>query len=427
MIKHIKDTYIDLFLFLKKPVEHSNDNHSFKEKLIKLFLILTLEIAITGLWVLLLSALENFGLVSLENHKIEELFKTMPKGILIFAVIIAVPMLEEIIFRSYLRYKTNYLLRFFILLFYVAGKKNKEHIEKRIKKIWYKQYLYIFYFSAVLFGFVHIFNFDFDYKMLILFPIITAPQIFGGIFIGYFRVRYNLIWGFFLHAIYNMICIFPFLFIGDDYDELTNTDNYFIKIEETVQEETNPKFNIYRDSIYVRKAKLKNIIAFTNNTNVFLVESNNIRKMDKEYNLTYKNKSDSNFIDRKVINKHLMDSCNYKINWESRPTKSWKLVVEDSLKLILYRTDSVNGSYINVSKDSASIHRVELTGIAYAIQESTSKNIFLKDKIDGRYNIKLNTADTTDIKKQLRSIYGLNLTDTIAEVNHLIINFEDIK
>ncbi|MDO3695059.1 CPBP family intramembrane metalloprotease [Wenyingzhuangia sp. chi5] len=426
MIKLIKNSYRELFLFLKKPVDKPDNNTTLNEKILKLFLILILDLVISTIIILLLSILEKYGLFSTENYKLE-LLKSMSKSEVIILCIIVIPIIEELIFRLYLRYKNNYLLRLLVSLFYITGRNRKNLIEKRIKKIWYSKYGYIFYFSAILFGFVHILNYDLNKNLLIFMPIITLPQIFVGILAGYLRVRFNLIWGYLLHAIHNLVCVLPFLFIGNNYDDLTNTDNYFIKIEETVQEETNPKFNIYRDSIYVRKAKLKNIIAFTNNTNVFLVESNNIRKMDKEYNLTYKNKSDSNFINRKVINKYLMDSCNYKINWESRPTKSWKLVVEDSLKLISYRTDSVRGSYVNVSKDSASIHRVELNGIAYAIQESTSKNIFLKDKIDGRYNIKLNTADTTDIKKQLRSIYGLNLTDTIAEVNHLIINFENIK
>ncbi len=214
MIKTIKDAYLDFFQFLKKPVDHSNTNQTLKEKVTKLFLILILDIAIAGICILLLFALNTYGLFSLENHKLVEVLKTMPKSEVIFAYIVAVPLLEEIIFRLYLRYKTNYLLRFFILLFYVAGKENKEHTEKRIKKIWYKQYVYIFYFSAVLFGFVHVFNFDFDFKMLLLFPILTAPQIFAGIFMGYLRVRYNLIWGYFLHAIHNLISLLPFLLMS---------------------------------------------------------------------------------------------------------------------------------------------------------------------------------------------------------------------
>ena len=427
MIKPIKDAYLDLFLFLKKPVDHSNSNQTLKEKVTKLFLILILDIAIAGICTLLLSALETFGLFSMENHKVVELLKTMPKSAVIFAFIIAVPLLEEIIFRLYLRYKTNYLLRFFILLFYVAGKENKEHIEKRIKKIWYKQYIYIFYFSAVLFGFVHVFNFNFDYKMLLLFPILTAPQIFTGIFVGYLRVRYNLIWGYFLHAIHNMILILPFLFIGDSFDELKNTDDYFIKIEETVQSESKSEGKIFPDSVYFRKFKLKDIIANTTNTDTSLIESNSNREMIRELNLTYKNKSDSNSIDRKVINKHLMDLYKYKMNWESRPINSWELVLEDSLKLMSHRTDSVSGSYIKLSKDSAILYRVQLSGIAYAIQRSKSKRVFMKGNIGGRYNIELNTADSTDFKKQLTSIYGLKLVDTVADIEHLIIDFENKK
>ncbi len=150
MNKLIKDTYLDLFLFLKKPVDHSINNQRLKEKVTKLFLILILDLAIAGICILLLSAIETLGLFSMENHKVLDLLNKMPKSVVIFAFIIAVPLLEELIFRLYLRYETNYLLRFFLLLFYVAGKENKERIGNRIKRIWYKQYVYIFYFSAVL-------------------------------------------------------------------------------------------------------------------------------------------------------------------------------------------------------------------------------------------------------------------------------------
>jgi len=426
MIKPIKDAYLDLFQFLKKPADHSSSNQTLKEKVTKLFLILILDIAVAGISVLLIYALESTGLVSMDNHKVMELLKSMPKGALILILVLIVPLLEEIIFRLYLRYKNNYLLRFFILLFYVAGKENKERIEKRIKKIWYKQYVYVFYFSAVLFGFVHIFNFD-DAPLWV-FPILTLPQICMGAFAGYLRVRYNLFIGFFLHALHNFILLLPFLFIGASIDALNNdTDDYLIKIEENTDSDSKASIKFFPDSISFQKWKLKKIIAYTNKTKEWLVESDRNTEMNRALNLTYKNKSDSTFVDKKVINKHLEAFYKYKKSKEYRTTHVWKLVIEDSLKLISHRTDSVAKNYISVTKDSIITHSVKLPGVAYGFEISKKKKIFLNGNIKGLYNIKLNTRDSTDLKKQLSSIYGLKLVDSVANIEHLIIDFENEK
>jgi len=350
----------------------------------------------------------------------------MPKSAVIIVVIIVVPLLEELIFRLYIRYKTNYLLRFFIFILNVAGKDRKEYIEKRIKKIWYKKYGYIFYFSAVLFGFVHIFNFDADKNLLLLIPIITAPQIFLGIFAGYLRVRFNLIWGYFLHAVHNMIALLPFLFLGNTTEVLKyDTNDYSIIIEEVFHSDKKQVTKFFSDSIYFQNHKLKNIIAYTTKKDSWLIDGNNREKMNKRLNVRYKNKLDSNLVDRHVIEKELTDLYKFKIDKENRLVNVWTLFIEDSLKLIQYKTDSIKGRYIASSKDTAIIHRTQLTGITSAIQNSKKKKVFLKDNIVGRFNIRLKTTDTTDLQMQLDSIYGLKLVDSIASIEYLKIDFDD--
>jgi len=350
----------------------------------------------------------------------------MPKGAIIIAFIIAVPIVEELIFRLYLRYKNNYLIRFSISLLLVVGRNRKERIEKQIKKIWYKKYGYIFYFSVFLFGFVHIFNFDSDNNLLLLFPIIPAPHIFVGVFAGYLRVRFNLIWGYFLHAIHNMVFFLPFLFAGDSM-ELFKTDinDYSIQIEEVLQSDKNKIAKYFPDSVFFQNYKLKDIIAYTTNKDSWLIDGNNIEKMNKLVNVQYKNKLDSNSVNRNVIEKELTNLYRFKIYTENRLVSVWTLIIEDSLKLIKYRTDSKKGNYISSSKDSAIIHRTQFAGIAYAIQNSKRKKIFLKDNIAGRFNIRLKTTDTINLRMQLDSIYGLKLIDSIATIEYLNINFEN--
>ena len=223
MIKTIKDTYLDLIQFLKNPIDQPISNKTLKEKGVTLLFILIIDIAVAGICILLISIVESLGLFSMESHMLLDLLSSVPKSVVLLVAVLIIPLLEEIIFRLYLRYNNNYLLRFFLLLFYVAGKEKKEDAEKRVKKIWYKYYVYIFYFSALLFGFVHIFNFG-D-ATLWLFPILTLPQICIGVFLGYLRVRYNLFMGFLLHAIHNLIFFLPFLLTSDFVDMSKDADN----------------------------------------------------------------------------------------------------------------------------------------------------------------------------------------------------------
>lgn len=417
-------------MFLKNPIDSPNNNQTLREKSSKLFLVLILDLVIASICVLLLLILEEQGLFSTENHKTTELLRSQPKGVVIFVLTIVIPIIEELIFRLYLRYKNNYLLRFFISLFYVAGKNKKEHIEKRIKKIWYKKYVYIFYLSAIMFGFVHIFNFDSNKNLLLLLPIITAPQIFVGIFAGYLRVRFSLIWGYFLHAIHNLIFILPFLFAGDSIELLkTDTNDYSIQIEEVFRKDKKQRVKYFSDSVSFQNYKLKNIIAYTKNIDFWLIDDNNSDKINKILNIRYKNKLDSNSIDQHkyIIEKELTNYYKFKINKQKRLESSFLLFVEDSLKLNQYKTDSIKGNYLKYSKDSAIIHRSNLAGIAWALKNSKRKKIFLKNNISGRFNIRVKTNNKTDLITQLDSIYGLKLVDSLATVEYLNIDFENQK
>jgi membrane protease YdiL (CAAX protease family) len=100
------------------------------------------------------------------------------------AVVLA-PILEECIFRAP------------ISLF-----KNKQ-----------KYFKYIFYGFALLFGFVHIFNYEITPEILLFSPLLVAPQISLGLLLGYLRVKLSLIYSITLHMLFNASLLIPFLLI----------------------------------------------------------------------------------------------------------------------------------------------------------------------------------------------------------------------
>lgn len=120
--------------------------------------------------------------MELGEHATEELFD---KSIfLIFILVsIAAPVIEETLFRG-------------PLVFF----KNSPYFK------------YAFYISAILFGVIHISNFEFNPQVLLLAPLLVAPQIVIGVFLGYIRVKLGLLWSILLHAAYNTVLFLPMLF-----------------------------------------------------------------------------------------------------------------------------------------------------------------------------------------------------------------------
>jgi hypothetical protein len=68
---------------------------------------------------------------------------------------------------------------------------------------------YFFYASALLFGLVHIFNFEGSPHLLYMAPLLVAPQLLMGFFLGYIRIKLGLRWSILLHAAHNTILLIP--------------------------------------------------------------------------------------------------------------------------------------------------------------------------------------------------------------------------
>jgi hypothetical protein len=75
------------------------------------------------------------------------------------------------------------------------------NILNKIKKYYY---IWWFYGVAILFGTVHIMNFNnINYYILPIYFIYVSPQIITGIFIGNIRIQRGFFWGILLHSLIN--------------------------------------------------------------------------------------------------------------------------------------------------------------------------------------------------------------------------------
>ncbi|MFT3995239.1 MAG: CPBP family glutamic-type intramembrane protease [Dysgonomonas sp.] len=135
---------------------------------------------------------------------------------IILACLLA-PIYEELIFRLSLRFKPIYLLisiTLFTLLIlkrqiglpfgliasslvlligsYLLFVDKRLGICNKLGVFWQNHYSIVFYSSVLIFGLLHIFNYqNLTWKHYLLSPLIVLPQIIMGLFWGYIRLKYD--------------------------------------------------------------------------------------------------------------------------------------------------------------------------------------------------------------------------------------------
>ncbi len=91
-----------------------------------------------------------------------------------------------------------------ILILYLVLKLNQT-ILKLVQGFFQKYFTFLFYFSTIYFGLIHITNYTGIENTIWLAPLLVLPQLFGGLEFGYVRVQYGLWWAIFNHALNNFI------------------------------------------------------------------------------------------------------------------------------------------------------------------------------------------------------------------------------
>ncbi len=147
-----------------------------------------------------------------------------------FYVIFIGPILEEIYFRLLLRISKKNLIIFsvnnlFVTIFFVLNKHYfiagmlvfinilmilliQFKTLEVVKRFLINNFNYYFYVSAILFGILHIFNFNvLSVQVILLAFILTSKQITGGIFLGYIRMKYGIKYSMLFHSLVNLIVL----------------------------------------------------------------------------------------------------------------------------------------------------------------------------------------------------------------------------
>jgi hypothetical protein len=198
----------DLLLFIKRPNLESQfkvDTISYFVKLsLKSFLILFLIDLVNGLTIV--AFLKHFNLYPPQSGSYNG-------NLTILKLTLLFPIVEELIFRLPLRFsRFNLSLSSCLILFLLFNKqypylsltlpvitflflflvlREDSNILRFAEDQFKKHLVLLFYFQALIFGFLHLANFNLDLSRFYLFPLLILNFVFSGLIFGYLRVKYN--------------------------------------------------------------------------------------------------------------------------------------------------------------------------------------------------------------------------------------------
>jgi membrane protease YdiL (CAAX protease family) len=174
----MKEAFHNLITYLKNPVLEKDTNTSLSYRFNIFSQVLIISILTSVIISPIFALFKALKWIHMENHKVNVLFDNMEFLQIFLLGAMLMPVLEEAVFRGP------------ITLF---------------KKP--KSFKIAFYAFALLFGLMHISNFEITTPVLLLSPILLLPQILLGSYLGYIRVRLGLPWSMLLHGCYNGILI----------------------------------------------------------------------------------------------------------------------------------------------------------------------------------------------------------------------------
>ncbi|WP_413534128.1 CPBP family intramembrane glutamic endopeptidase [Empedobacter brevis] len=176
-----------LIAFYKNPTDERIKDYSIKKNIVYIIYTFLLDFILCLPILLLMYVLELLNLSPKIIEKLDYRTETLP-FIIIFSIFF-VPILEEIIFRFPLR--RNSLFAKFIT-----------------EKQWKNIFRYLVYSIPLLFGFVHLTNYNqYNLQLILLSPILIGSQTIGGYLYTFMRVRFNLISTIVCHIFWNFVPI----------------------------------------------------------------------------------------------------------------------------------------------------------------------------------------------------------------------------
>ena len=249
----------DLFGYLRSP-QYDTEQVRIKKfkKFVHIFKLWSLVMVAVMLIGILSSYLMKMAGIEEVKNSVVDLFMGQPLYIFLLLAVVWAPVAEEVMFRLgliYSPYRLSFSLSFLgvailassigvvnsflpvslpewwfdftqekgvyiylplmLLVGYLLGMvfKRKLNFEK-VTRSYTSHFGKIFYLSALVFGFLHIFNFYDRGDMWFLLPLLVLPQALVGVILGYIRMKYGFIWSVATHCLHNGMISIPLVLVS---------------------------------------------------------------------------------------------------------------------------------------------------------------------------------------------------------------------
>lgn len=427
MLQFIQSTYRDFLSFLKQP-KQLQENNVMAEKGKRLLAVLLLELPIMFVLIILISLFEEMGWVDTSEHKLLELMETLPMVALLIAVVLVAPFFEELIFRFPLKYKRNYLLQLLVAIVGVLSFGRAENVQEKARHWWERCFFLTFYLSAVIFGLVHIFNYADLSAVLVFIPLLIAPQLILGLFLGYLRMKQGFVWSFYLHALHNLIFVGGALWSISQMDTKEIAGDGFRMQYETLEASlgTNTDdIQVYRskDSVGMENLAIKPLLAQLLYKPEDFIRIIPEEKGDKRINLHFKQLVDS-LNAEEVILQQLQKELKFSLSPDSTATPAWGLVVTDSSLLNSIKANEQHQAKTISSKEKFSLQPAGMEALSSLLANASDSVIVDNTGLEGLYELEISRTSFEEMRSQLQA-YGLDLQYMKNSPEYVVVTFEE--
>lgn len=243
--------------FLKNPNLFEDQDLSFKTKFFKTIFYRIATLAITILLSIFLNILmQHYGITD-DQNMLYDFFNQNKRRYVLLTAVVLWPILEELVFRSLLRPNLWVIYIWLLWLIYLISHKfiaNQINLHQlysfrsflpySIYILWFilaiiwlfyllrrfhihiyffiKKYFYLFFwFSCIVFGLVHIMNFDKFVAPRYVYMFMVLPQLTIAVFLAFVRTNFGLWYSIFYHMLHNAILSFMLVYVAYLWLDLT--------------------------------------------------------------------------------------------------------------------------------------------------------------------------------------------------------------
>jgi len=449
-----KKVYSSFLDFLKHPVKNIPAESTFKERFKTFIPLFILDILLVLCWLLVMKVLRIPELVGAENYRFFQILKTANLWMIFVLMVLAVPLIEELIFRFSLRLnenkiqinviillsgiililvqllKNNYVrisilsLGMIFLVFYLF---RRVKINQLISSFWERKFILVFYVSAACFGLLHITNYNPGLFTYLFLPVLILPQLILGLFCGFIRLKANFTWGLVFHASHNLFFVLPLVvtsLISIPYKNSVSIVEYDNLNKMNYSRITNDTIVFDRQTIYHIIPELLDVKRDFFGITEYNIEYEDPKIADKILTVKYvrnKKKSSGVFKSSKaIVLARILEEYDLGIEKTILERDIYLLRIIYPEKLNSYRSagvDTLKTKFPPVFYDKATLHNASPEMIARTIEINYNIEVVDSSLNTGKFTIEIPKTGFEELNYYMEEQYGIKLKESIKEVS----------